>query len=125
MPEVVRIHVPAGASMADVTCFQARHYVSSLPRPMRHWDADHKVWKVDVSLISRLASDLRAAGFDVLVDDDQDQAPDTWADQMYAALPRELADQAYRALTRILHPDLGVHGTHMTALNCARDKARA
>ena len=65
------------------------------------------------------------AGFEVLVDDEAEQAPDTWADAMYAELPRELADQAYRALTRVLHPDLGVDGTHMTALNVARDRAAA
>lgn len=40
--EVVRIRLPVGAAMAEVTCFEGRQYVSSLPRPMHHWDADHK-----------------------------------------------------------------------------------
>ena len=38
MAEVVRIRIPAGAVMAEVNCYQARHYVSSLPRYLRHWD---------------------------------------------------------------------------------------
>lgn len=46
MAEVVRITVPAGAAMAEVTCFEARHYVSSLPRHLRHWDRMAKVWPV-------------------------------------------------------------------------------
>ena len=121
--EVVRISIRE--AVAEVTCFEARGYISSLPRHLRKWDATAKVWKVDVSVSSRLASDLRNAGFTVVVDDDLEQAPDTWADAMFAALPPELADQAYRALTRVLHPDLGVDGTHMTALNVARDRSTA
>ena len=125
MPEVVRISVPAGATMASVTCYQARHYVSSLPRHLRSWDADRKHWLVSIQLIGRLASDLRAAGFEVLVNDELERTPDTWADAMYTALGHELASQCYKALTRILHPDLGVDGVHMTALNVARDRARS
>lgn len=68
---------------------------------------------------------MRAAGFEVLVDDALEPAPDTWADALYEALGPELATAAYRALTRILHPDLGVDGAHMTALNVARDRARS
>lgn len=105
-----------------MTCFAARSYVSSLPRPQRRWDPGRKVWLVDASLIAGLARDLRAAGFEVLVDGDQ---PDTWADQMFTALGADLGGQCYKALTRILHPDLIGDGSHMMALNCARDKARA
>ncbi len=125
MAEVVRIRIPAGAAMAEVTCYKARHYVSSLPQHMRHWDRLCKVWRVDTRLIGRLVSDLRNAGFEVLVDDELAQAPDSWCDAMFEALSPELAEQAYRALTRVLHPDLGVDGTHMAALNVARDRAAA
>ena len=94
MAEVVRISVPAGSVWAEVTCYEARRFVSSLPRPLRRWDANRKVWLVDVSLISRLASDMRRAGFEVLVDDELDQAPDSWADGMYEVLGPELGDGA-------------------------------
>ena len=125
MAEVVRIRLPAGAAMAEVTCYQARHYVSSLPRLMRHWDADRKVWKVDVQLIGRLASDMRVAGFTVVIDQDQEETPETWADAMFTELPAGLANEAYRALLRVLHPDL-TGGDHipMAQLNAARDRAR-
>ena len=109
-----------------MTCFAARHYLSSLPRYLRRWDSVLKVWLVATSQIGRLASDLRSAGFEVLIDADLEQAPDTWADAMYAALGPALADVAYRALLKVLHPDV-TGGDHapMAALNVARDRAAA
>lgn len=77
-----------------MSCYQARYYISSLPRHLRTWDSASKSWLVDVRLISRLASDLRDAGLQVIVDDELEQAPDTWADAMFEALPPALADQA-------------------------------
>ena len=52
------------------------------------------MWLVDVRLIGGLASDLRDAGFQVIVDDELEQAPSTWADGMFEALPPALADRA-------------------------------
>lgn len=94
MTEVVRIRLPAGAGMAQVRCYQARGYISSLPRNQRSWDAGAKVWLVDISMIKKLTADLRRAGFTVITDSDAGQAPSTWADGMYEALPPALADQA-------------------------------
>ena len=115
--------MPERGTDACVTCFGARHYISSLPAHLRTWDRLLKVWLVDISVIPRLTSDLRRAGFEVLVDDKL-EPPDTWADEMYAALGPELANQCHKVLTRVLHPDLGVDGVHMTALNVARDRAK-
>ncbi len=95
MTEVVRISVPAGATMASVTCYQARHYLSSLPRHLRRWDSVLKVWLVDISMIGRLASDLRRAGFEVISDAEDEQAPDSWCDAMFEALSPELAEQCF------------------------------
>lgn len=125
MTEVVRITMPRRGDLASVACYEARGYVSSLPRHLRHWAADAKVWRVDVSAIPKLTRDLRRAGFEVISDADVEQAPASWADAMYDALPDKLADQAYKALTRVLHPDTGGDGKQMAMLNAARDKARS
>jgi len=109
-----------------VTCYDARHYVSSLPRHLRRWDADAKVWRVDLSALPGLTRDLRRAGFEVISDADAEEAPASWADAMFEALPPPLAEAAYRALVKVLHPDV-TGGDHapMAQLNVARDRARS
>jgi len=132
------VHIQVGMYDAKVhSPFEAKDYIKDLPRTWRRWDKDDKCWVVELYAIDTLKSSLRIAGFTVRTthqagsertrsDWPRASAPksETWADQMYAALGKELGDKAYKALVPVLHPDRGGDTVCMQQLNAARDKAK-
>lgn len=129
MKETVWISKQPGATVAHVSCFEARQVVKALPVMRRRWDQTSKTWLVHVGVLDQLAVNLHAAGFRVMSDIKDSGALEkptgSWAMNMYTALGRDLGDQAYKQLVRVLHPDAGGDAEAMKELNRARDEYRA
>lgn len=111
--------------------FAAKDSIKELPK--RRWDKARRRWVIPRSDVQLAAQMLRQQGWQVEVINPTgsrtsgSSAPvgKTWADQMYAALPKRLHVPAYKALAKVLHPDVGGDLVAMQALTAAHDKAVA
>ncbi|WP_411088346.1 hypothetical protein [Streptomyces sp. 061-3] len=110
--------------------FEALGVIKTMPQRRRRWNADEKCWVISLSLLPDLKAALAAEGFKVVVRDAHSHRAEprgrgaaSWADAMFAELPKALAEAAYKALLPVLHPDRGGDTLAMQMLNAARDKA--
>lgn len=119
--------------------FEAKDIIKEVPFQHRKWNADQKVWEINVEFwISFLMDKLKRSGFQVILVDPANlmgnyeppkqkrgALPHGWADVMFGNTDRALHAPLYKALTRVLHPDFGGDEEQMKDLNAARDRVAA
>lgn len=105
--------------------FTARDILRAMP--VRKWDAERKCWSIPAPYVWSLVEQLKAVGLASEVHGAEpartQQQSRSWAEAMFAELPRNLHVAAYRAMAKVLHPDTGGDDVAMKQLNDARDRA--
>lgn len=125
------VRIVTGTAAAKVfSPFEALGVIKTMPHRNRRWDTNEKCWVISLTLVPELKAALAAEGFKVVIRDvhgrqaagrERDSA--SWADALFAELPKPLAERAYKALVAVLHPDRGGDTVAMQKLNAARGKA--
>jgi hypothetical protein len=80
-----------------------------LPRPLRRWHKERKVWLLDPSLEDWLLRTLSTHGVGVhwLPEERSAASLEPWKTLwLLPGAPREVAEASYKALARLHHPDL-------------------